>query len=57
MKFEAGPMFGAVLVGGGSGYMVYKKTGNPVYGVGAAIAICVGEYLYLIWANSLRKKK
>jgi hypothetical protein len=57
MKLEAGPVFSAVLIGGGIGYMVFKKTGNPLYGIGTAVAICAGEYLFLIWSNSLRNKK
>ena len=57
MKFEAGPVFSAVLIGGGIGYMIFKKTGSAIYGIGAAVAICAGEYLFLIWSNSLRKKK
>ena len=57
MRLEAGPVFSAVLIGGGIGYMIFKKTGSPFYGIGAAIAICAGEYLFLMWADRFRAKK
>jgi len=57
MKLEPGHVFSAVLIGGGVGYLIYKKTGSVGYGIGAAILLCLGEFFFLRWSDSLRKRK
>lgn len=45
MKVDEGPFFGALIVGGGVGYLLYEKTQNAALGLGVGIAIIVASYV------------
>ena len=57
MKLQSGPAFGAVIIGGGLAYLLYRS-GKPIglsILVGAAIGIA--DYVFLVWFNNRGRKK
>ncbi|NNE57618.1 MAG: hypothetical protein HKN36_05880 [Hellea sp.] len=56
MKLQEGPAFGALLIGSGVGFLVWKKTGNPLSGFGIGIALLVIDYLFVVQLKKLFKK-
>lgn len=57
MKLQEGPMFGALLVGCGIGYLLYQKTGNAGLAVLAAAGITVAGYSLEVGLKRLLRKK
>ena len=53
---RAGPLMGAAIIGCGIGYFIYAKTGNPFYGIGAAVLITGADYLFIMATNKFFKK-
>ena len=56
MKLESGPLFGALIIGCGIGYLVGTRTNNIFYGLSSALALTVADYYLILWTNSFRKK-
>lgn len=57
MKFQEGPLFGALFVGAGIGYLLYQKTGNARLAVLTGLGITVAGYAAEVWLKSLIGKK
>ena len=53
----AGPLLGAAIIGCGVGYLIYKKTGNMLWGIGGAAAITLGDLVLVLWTDRYRRKK
>ena len=53
---RAGPFLGAALIGCGIGYLIYNKTGNLTYGIGAAVLITAADYVFVMAVNKYFKK-
>lgn len=56
MKLQEGPLFGALIIGIGVGYLVYSKTQNFMYAALAGIGLAVVDYIFLMWIKKLTKK-
>ncbi len=56
MKLEEGPLFGALIIGVGIGYLTWQKTGNAPLGVAIAIALTVADYIFLMAIKKIFKK-
>lgn len=52
----AGPLLGAAIIGCGVGYLIYVKTGQMLWGMGAAAAITLGDLALVLWTDRFRKK-
>lgn len=57
MKLEEGPLFSALIIGVGIGFLVFQKFDNIVYGIGAGLVVGGLDYVMLAWVNKIRKKK
>lgn len=57
MKTEAGPLFGALIIGCGLAYLVHRRTQNLLLAIGAGIAVALADYFFLLWIDSFKKKK
>lgn len=53
MNLQQGPLFGAMIVGTGIGYLLYQKTQNIVLAVLAAAAITMAGYGLEVWLKSV----
>jgi len=57
VKLQEGPAFGALIIGGGLGYLLYNRTQNILLAVCAGIAVALADYFFLVWINNFKKKK
>jgi len=57
MKIQEGPLFGALIIGVGLGFMIWRSTGQILLAALAGIAISVLDYFLLIWMQRFTKKK
>lgn len=57
MKVQEGPAFGAMIIGGGLGYLISEKTGNIPLATLAGLAIGVVDYFAVIWIADFMKKR
>ena len=57
MKLQEGPIFGALLVGCGIGYLLFQKTGNSGLAVLTGLGITAFGYAAEVWLKSLIGKK
>jgi len=56
MKLEEGPLFGALIIGAGIGYLTWQKTDNMALGVAVAIGLAVVDYIFLMAVKKIFKK-
>jgi len=56
MKLEEGPLFGALIIGVGVGFLVWQKTSNLLLAVGIGIGLCVADYVLLIAIKKIFNK-
>lgn len=52
-----GPLFGALILGTGVGYLVTKKTGSLLYGIGAGLGVTLIDFVVLVWAKRLTARR
>lgn len=52
----AGPVLGAAIIGCGVGYLIYNKTGQMLWGIGAALAITLGDLALVLWTDRIRQR-
>ncbi len=57
MKLQEGPLFGALIIGAGIGYLIHQKTQNAMLAVLSAIAITAAGYILEITIKSFLGKK
>ena len=57
MKTEAGPAFGALIIGCGLAYLVHQRTQNLLLAAGAGIAVAFADYVVLLWIDKFKKKR
>jgi hypothetical protein len=50
-------MLSALIIGAGVGFLVFQRFENPIYGLGAGLAVGLADYFVLSWVNSWRQKK
>ncbi len=53
--FSAGALFGAILIGAGVGYMIYRQSGDAVKAVAIGAAVGIADYVLLGFIHSLKK--
>jgi len=56
MKLQEGPLFGALIIGVGVGYLVFAKTQNILYAALAGIGLAAADYIFLSWIKKFTKK-
>ena len=57
MKLQAGPLFGALIIGCGLAYLVHERTQNLLLAAGAGIAVALADYVVLLWIDKFKKKR
>lgn len=56
MKLEEGPAFGALIIGTGVGYLVYRKTQAPLLSAVVGVGIGIADYILVIFIKNVTKK-
>lgn len=56
MKLAEGPLFGALIIGVGVGFLIWEKTRNPVWAIGAGVALVVIDYIFLMIVKKIFNK-
>lgn len=56
MNIEAGPAFGAILIGGGIGVLLWQKYQDPVLAIGVGVAVTIADYVFLMATKKYFKK-
>lgn len=54
---KAGPLFGAGLIGGGIGFLLYKGTGKLWLAVLTAVTVTVFDYMLVVAITRWRAKR
>ena len=49
MKLQEGPAFGALIIGGGVGYLVLQKYQSLPLALGAGFVVGAVDYFMLVW--------
>lgn len=57
MKLQEGPLLGAVIIGGGIGYLIYGKTNNPLLAIVSGVALAIADYVLVITLKYNKKDK
>lgn len=57
MKLQAGPLFGALIIGCGLAYLVYGRTQNLLLAIAAGLAVALADYVVLLWIDKFKKKR
>ena len=56
MKIEEGPAFGALIIGLGVAYLLYRQTGNALLALAVGIGIAIADYYLVLFFRSFGKK-
>ena len=56
MKLEEGPAFGALIIGGGVGFLLWQKYQNLGLALGVGIGLAIADYFFLILVKKVFKK-
>ena len=56
MKLEEGPLFGALIIGGGIGFLVWQKYQNPGLAIAVGLGLVVADYAFLLIVKKIFKK-
>lgn len=56
MKLDEGPLFGALIIGAGIGFLVWQKWQNPALAIGVGAALAIADYFFLILVKKVFKK-
>ncbi len=56
MKLQEGPLFGALIIGGGVGYLMLRKTGSLPAALALGMGVAAADYMLLVWIQSFKKK-
>ena len=57
MKLQEGPLFGAIIIGGGIGFFIYQKTQNLSLSLAAGAGIIIADYALVVLIKSFYGKK
>jgi len=57
MKIQEGPAFGALIIGAGLAYMIWRASGNGLLAVLAGLSIAALDYFVLLWMQKFTQKK
>jgi len=57
MTIKEGPAFGALLIGGGIGYLFFQKTQRLDLSIGVGVFIYVLDYVVLDWLSRFKKRE
>ncbi len=57
MKILEGPAFGALIIGAGLAYMIWRASGNGLLAVLAGLSIAALDYFVLLWMQKFTQKK
>jgi len=56
VKLQEGPAFGALIIGCGVAFLIYKKTNNMVQAAGLGAIIAIADYVLILVIKSVTKK-
>lgn len=56
MKLEEGPLFGALIIGGGVGFLVWQKSQNLVLAIAVGLSLVIADYAFLLIVKKVFKK-
>lgn len=56
MKVEEGPLFGALIIGGGVGFLVWQKSQNLVLAIAIGVGLVIADYAFLLIIKRVFKK-
>lgn len=56
MKLQEGPLFGALIIGFGVGFLTFKKTNNIGLAILLGLAVCIADYVLIMVIKTVTKK-
>ncbi len=56
MKLQEGPLFGALIIGFGIGFLTFNKTNNIGLGVLLGLAVSIADYVLIMVIKAVTKK-
>jgi len=56
VKLQEGPAFGALIIGVGVAYLMYKKTNNVVQAIGLGVVIAIADYVLVLVIKRVTNK-
>jgi hypothetical protein len=57
LKLQEGPGFGALIIGVGVGYLMFRRDGQLLPALAIGFGVAVIDYFFLSWIQSFKKKK
>lgn len=57
MKLQEGPLFGALIIGFGVGFLTFKKTNNIGMAVLLGLAVSIADYVLIMVIKAVTKNK
>ena len=57
MKFQEGPLFGALIIGAGIGFLYHQQTGDLGLAALIGVGIAVADYVIVVWLKTRFKGK
>ena len=57
MKLQEGPAFGALIIGVGLAYMIWRATKNGLLAILAGLSIAAIDYFLILWMQKFSQKK
>jgi len=56
VKLQEGPLFGALIIGLGVGFLTFKKTNNIGMAVLLGLAVSIADYVLIMVIKAVTKK-
>ncbi len=56
MKIDEGPAFGAILIGGGVGFLVWQKYHNFGLALAVGLGLTIADYIFVVALKNMFKK-
>jgi len=56
MKIQEGPAFGALLIGSGLAFLLYRKSQNLGLALVVGTAVTILDYAVLVWVAKLKDR-
>lgn len=57
MRLEEGPLFGALIVGPGVGFLTYQQSNNLGLALGVGLVVTILDYLIVVFLKTKFGKK
>lgn len=56
MKLEEGPLFGALIIGGGIAFLVWQKYQSLSLALAVGLGLVIADYVFLLLVKKIFKK-